>query len=79
MVRAASGAGLTAAVARRRSRSGRAGVAGQQANDLDPAVGFPEDALDDLGVPYRVMVLGGKRRQALRPSRSVAGNLIADG
>src|SRR5216683_6714294 len=35
-----------------------AGLAGQPADDLDPAAGFPEGPLDEVGVPGPVVVPG---------------------
>jgi hypothetical protein len=37
-----------------------AGLAGQPPDDLDSAAGFAEGALDEVGVPYPVVVLGGE-------------------
>ncbi len=37
-----------------------AGLAGEPADDLDPAAGLTEGALDEVGVPDAVVVLGGE-------------------
>src|SRR5260221_10214928 len=37
-----------------------AGLAGEPADDLDPAAGLAERALDEVGVPDPVVVLGGE-------------------
>src|SRR6266705_3893205 len=37
-----------------------AGLAGQPADDLDPAAGLAEGALDEVGVPDPLVVLGGE-------------------
>jgi hypothetical protein len=56
-----------------------AGFAGQPADDLDPAAGLAEGALDEVGVPDPVVVLAGKRRLAVRPARSAVRHLTAAG
>ena len=37
-----------------------AGLAGEPADDLDPAAGLAEGALDEVGVPDALVVLGGE-------------------
>src|SRR5207248_10177479 len=48
-----------------------AGFAGEPADDLDPAAGFAEGALDEVGVPDALVVLSGEPQ--------VAGELLAVG